>query len=61
MVANASLVYAKPPTGAPVPGETLVRRVDEIDIDTVPLDGGILVQNKVRLPPSFRRSAAFLT
>ncbi|BGP04945.1 NADP-dependent oxidoreductase RED1 [Rhodotorula toruloides] len=55
MVQNASLVYARPPTGAPVPGETLIRRVDEIDIDNVPLEGGILVQNKaLSLDPYMR-------
>lgn len=51
MVSNAALVYKKPPTGAPVPGETLQRVVDgNFDPDTVPLNGGILVKTKVSTP-----------
>lgn len=55
MVSNASLIYAKPPHGAPVPGETIKRVVDDnFDPETVALNGGILVQAKVtrrsRLP-----------
>lgn len=48
MVSNAALYYKKPPHGAPVPGETLQRVVDDnFDVDNVPLNGGILVQSKV--------------
>merc|ERR1711939_509321 len=56
MVSNAALVYKKPPTGAPVPGETLQRVVDDnFDPDTVPLNGGILVKTKaLSLDPYMR-------
>ncbi|GAA5831826.1 hypothetical protein JCM11251_003900 [Rhodosporidiobolus azoricus] len=42
---NTSLIYAEPPTGAPVPGKTLQKRTDDaFDPDKVQLDGGILVK-----------------
>ncbi|GAA5953280.1 hypothetical protein JCM8115_000481 [Rhodotorula mucilaginosa] len=56
MVSNAALYYKKPPHGAPVPGETLQRVVDDnFDADNVPLNGGILVQSKaLSLDPYMR-------
>lgn len=56
MVSNAALYYKKPPHGAPVPGETLQRVVDDnFDVDNVPLNGGILVQSKaLSLDPYMR-------
>ncbi|GAA6036882.1 hypothetical protein JCM8097_006331 [Rhodosporidiobolus ruineniae] len=47
MPSNASLVYAEPPVDVPQPGKHLKRVVDEqFDPETVPLNGGILIQSK---------------
>lgn len=56
MVSTAALYYKKPPHGAPVPGETLQRVVDDnFGVDNVPLNGGILVQSKaLSLDPYMR-------
>ncbi|GAA5902183.1 hypothetical protein JCM6882_006723 [Rhodosporidiobolus microsporus] len=53
---NTSLIYAEPPTGAPVPGKTLKKVTDEaFDAETVALNGGILVQLKaLSLDPYMR-------
>ncbi|GAA6005633.1 hypothetical protein JCM10207_005277 [Rhodosporidiobolus poonsookiae] len=53
---NTSLIYAKPPTDAPVPGEHL-KRVEDADFnpDSVDLNGGILVKVKaLSLDPYMR-------
>jgi hypothetical protein len=44
---NVSLIYNKPPTGEPIPGETL-KRVEDPDFnpETVDLAGGILIKVK---------------
>ncbi|GAA5890292.1 hypothetical protein JCM8208_002769 [Rhodotorula glutinis] len=46
MVVNASLVFLEVPHGAPVPGKTLKRVEEELDVATVDLQGGVLLKNK---------------
>ncbi|KDE08304.1 hypothetical protein MVLG_01567 [Microbotryum lychnidis-dioicae p1A1 Lamole] len=43
---NTTLQYLKIPQGYPVPGETTKKVVSEIELDTVPLNGGLLLKQK---------------
>lgn len=43
-VQQESIDYLEIPTGMPVPGKTMKRVVQEIDLDTVALQGGLLVK-----------------
>ncbi|GAA5842465.1 hypothetical protein JCM9279_005392 [Rhodotorula babjevae] len=55
MVVNASLVFNEVPHGAPVPGQHLKRVEEELDLDNVPLDGGVLISLKgISLDPYLR-------
>lgn len=44
MVLNTQLIMCAAPVNLPIPGETLKKAETEIDIDTVSLDGGILMK-----------------
>ncbi|SCV68782.1 BQ2448_903 [Microbotryum intermedium] len=52
---NTTLQYLKIPQGYPVPGETMKKVTSEIDLDTVPLHGGILLKQKALSLSSTRR------
>ncbi|EUC54867.1 zinc-binding dehydrogenase [Rhizoctonia solani AG-3 Rhs1AP] len=41
---NGSIVFREPPTDYPIPGKTVVYEQGTIDLDQVPLNGGILVK-----------------
>ncbi len=56
MVTNHQVLFNKvAPTGLPKPGETTTRGSAELDLDTVPLNGGVLTRNiAVSLDPTMR-------
>lgn len=44
---NVSLIFNEAPQGAPIPGQTTKRVVDEaFDPETVELNGGVLLKSK---------------
>ncbi|CBQ72143.1 related to alcohol dehydrogenase [Sporisorium reilianum SRZ2] len=56
MVTNHQVLFNKvQPTGLPKPGETTTRGSTELDLDSVALDGGVLLRNiAVSLDPTMR-------
>jgi NADPH-dependent curcumin reductase CurA len=44
---NGRMILNERPEGYPVPGKTTVYEEKEIDLDTVPLEGGILIKTLV--------------
>lgn len=55
MVSNTSLVFLEIPTDAPVPGKHLDKRTEEFDVESVALNGGVVVKVKaVSLDPYMR-------
>ncbi|KAK4702989.1 hypothetical protein P7C70_g3232, partial [Phenoliferia sp. Uapishka_3] len=44
MVVNTQVIYNEVPVGIPIPGKTLKLVKSELDIETVPLNGGVLVK-----------------
>lgn len=44
MIKNSAVIYATHPTGQIVPGETVKYVEGEIDLESVPLNGGVLVK-----------------
>jgi len=46
MVTNASIIFSEVPHGAPVPGQHLKRVEEELDLATVDLQGGVVLQSK---------------
>lgn len=55
MVRNESLVFLQVPTDEPVPGQHLDKRTEELDVDNVPLNGGVLVKvDAISLDPYMR-------
>ncbi|KAG8711897.1 hypothetical protein FRC09_020346 [Ceratobasidium sp. 395] len=43
-IKNGRLIFSSIPKGYPVPGETTVYDTEEIDLDNVPIDGGLLIK-----------------
>ncbi|KAF8578379.1 NAD(P)-binding protein [Ramaria rubella] len=55
-IPNPRVVYAKIPTGYPVPGEHLVYdAASTIDLDSIPLNGGFLTKTLVLSPEPYLR------
>lgn len=44
MVTVETVIFNSIPSGVPIPGETLKKVTAEIDLDSAPLDGGVLVK-----------------
>ena len=44
MVKNRSLVLAKNPAAFPIPGEDLVLKTEEFDLDAPPPEGGVILK-----------------
>jgi NADPH-dependent curcumin reductase CurA len=44
MVQNKSLIIAKIPTGFPIPGEDLVVKTNDFDLDATPPAGGLILK-----------------
>lgn len=54
---NPRLFYAHTPSGIPVPGETTVYDpTPTVDLDNVPLDGGVLIKALVLSADPFLRA-----
>ena len=45
MVQNKALILAKNPVNFPIPGEDLVLKSSEFDLDASPPEGGLIVKN----------------
>jgi hypothetical protein len=46
MVKNEQVIYNESPVDVPIPGKTLKLVSTELDVDSVPLNGGVLVKNQ---------------
>ena len=44
MVKNGTVIYAAQPTGLIVPDETVKYIEEEIDLENIPLNGGVLIK-----------------
>jgi len=52
---NGRVVFNEPPTTIIVPGKHLVYENSTIDVDSVPLNGGVLAKTRVLSPDPYMR------